>query len=92
MKTLGVILSTLILSGCLATNPPVIPKFPEPPEKSGAMKACPNLDKLKDGAKLSDVSNTVNDNYATYYECAVKVDIWIEWYQINRENYDKIGK
>lgn len=77
-------------SGC--TTPPVIPKFPEAPIKSGAMEQCPDLKKLQDGAKLSDVSNTININYSTYYECAVKTDVWIEWYQINQLNYEKIGK
>ncbi len=78
------------LVGC--TTPPVIPKFPEAPTKAGAMEQCPDLKKLQDGAKLSDVSQTININYSTYYECAVKTDIWIEWYNINKINYDKIGK
>lgn len=84
------ILSLLLLAGC--TTPPVIPKFPEAPVKAGAMEQCPDLKKLQDGAKLSDVSKTVNINYSTYYECAVKSDIWIEWYQINKSIYEKIGK
>ena len=79
-----------ILTGC--TTPPVIPKFPEAPTKAGAMEKCPDLKKLSEEAKLSDVSKTININYSTYYECAVKNDIWIEWYQINKLNYDKIGK
>jgi hypothetical protein len=84
------LLVVFVLAGC--TTPPVIPKFPEAPTKAGAMESCPDLTKLKDGAKLSDVSKTITLNYSTYYECAVKSDIWIEWYQINKENYDKIGK
>jgi hypothetical protein len=84
------ILSLLLLAGC--TTPPVIPKFPEAPIKSGAMEKCPDLTKLQDGAKLSDVSKTITINYSTYYECAIKSDTWIEWYQINKSNYDKIGK
>ena len=84
------ILSLLLLAGC--TTPPVIPKFPEAPEKAGAMQACPDLQKLKDGATLSEISKTITINYSTYYECAVKADIWIEWYQTNKIAYDKIGK
>lgn len=80
-----------VLSMCVGcTTPPVIPKFPDAPEKAGAMEKCPNLAKLNDGAKLSDVSKTITINYSTYYECAVKSDIWIEWYQTNKENYGKI--
>jgi len=85
-----VIMLVLAITGC--TTPPVIPKFPEAPTKAGAMENCPDLKKLEDGAKLSDVSKTVNINYSTYYECAVKSDVWIEWYQINKLNYEKIGK
>lgn len=85
-----VIMLVLAITGC--TTPPVIPKFPEAPTKAGAMEQCPDLKKLQDGAKLSDVSKTITINYSTYYECAVKSDVWIEWYQINKLNYDKIGK
>lgn len=77
-------------SGC--STPPVIPKFPDAPEKAGAMVKCPDLEKLKDGAKLSDVSKTITLNYSAYYDCAVKADVWIEWYQVNKIAYDKIGK
>jgi len=91
--TILMIVVVLILgfvTGC--TTPPVIPQFPEAPTKAGAMEQCPDLKKLQDGAKLSDVSKTVNINYSTYYECAVKSDVWIEWYQTNKINYEKIGK
>jgi len=45
---------------------------------------CPQLEKLKDESKLSEVSKTITMNYSTYYECAVKLDSWIEWYQVNK--------
>ena len=48
------------------------------------MTACPALQKLNDGARLSDVANTVTVNYSTYYECAVKTDAWQEWYRIQK--------
>ena len=69
-------------SGC-STVVPVAVKFPEPPGR-GAMTACPALEKLKDDAKLSDVSRIVTINYSTYYECAVKSDAWQEWYRIQK--------
>ena len=72
----------LLLSGC-STVVPVTVKFPEPPGK-GAMTACPDLQKLNNGARLSDVANTVTVNYSTYYECAVKTDAWQEWYRIQK--------
>lgn len=85
-----ILILVFILAGC--TTPPVIPKFPDAPEKAGAMVKCPDLSKLNEGAKLSDVSKTITLNYSTYYDCAVKSDVWIEWYQVNKLAYDKIGK
>ena len=61
-----VIMLILALSGC-ATSVPVTAKFPEPPGK-GAMTVCPDLQKLNNNAKLSDVATTVTMNYSTYYE------------------------
>ena len=75
-------------SGC-STPVPITVKFPEPPGK-GAMTVCPDLQKLKDNAKLSDVAATVTVNYGTYYECAVKTDAWQEWYQIQRRIFEGV--
>jgi uncharacterized protein YceK len=84
------VIIALLLSGC-STVVPVTARFPEPPAK-GAMTACPNLQKLTDGARLSDVATTVTVNYATYYECAVKTDAWQEWYNIQKIIFEKAGK
>jgi hypothetical protein len=84
------VIIALLLSGC-STVVPVTARFPEPPAK-GAMTACPNLQKLTDNARLSDVANTVTVNYSTYYECAVKTDAWQEWYNIQRIIFERAGK
>jgi hypothetical protein len=77
----------LMLVGC-STTVPVTSKFPEPPKYS--LQTCPNLQLLKDGSKLSEVATTVTINYSTYYECAVKNDAWIEWYQIQKHIYESV--
>ena len=77
----------LCLTGC-ATSVPVVAKFPEPPSKGQG--ACPQLQTLNDGAKLSEVANTVTGNYSTYYECSVKVDTWNEWYEVQRRIFEGI--
>jgi len=84
------VILALLLTGC-STVVPVAVKFPEPPGK-GAMIKCPDLQKLKDDAKLSDVATTVTVNYGTYYECAVKADAWQEWYGIQKIIFEKAGK
>jgi hypothetical protein len=85
-----VVMLILAVSGC-STAVPVTVKFPEPPGK-GAMTGCPALQKLNDGARLSDVANTVTVNYSTYYECAVKTDAWQEWYRIQKHISEGAGK
>ena len=84
------VILALLLTGC-STVVPVVARFPDAPGK-GAMTACPDLQKLKDDAKLSDVATTVTINYGTYYECAVKTDAWQEWYAIQRIIFEKAGK
>lgn len=78
----------LALTGC-STTVPVAVKFPEAPGNI-AMTACPQLQKLAEDAKLSDISKTVSVNYGTYYECAVKTDAWIEWYQKQKIIFENI--
>jgi hypothetical protein len=80
MKYLIVLLVALLI-GC-STTVPVVAKFPEVPEK--LMVKCPQLQKVTDDAKLSDISKTITINYTEYYTCAVKNDAWIEWYQIQK--------
>lgn len=86
MKTL-LVLATAFLVGC-STVVPVKQKFPEPP-KFG-LANCPTLQKLNNDAKLSDVATTVTVNYSTYYECSVKNDAWIEWYQIQKTIFESV--
>ena len=81
------LLLILLLTGC-STTIPVTAKFPEAPKYS--LQACPQLQLLKEGSKLSDVATTVTINYSTYYECAVKTDAWIEWYQIQKQIFEGI--
>lgn len=69
----------LALSAC-TTVVPVTQRWPEPPGLQ-ATKSCPDLRKLEADPKLSQVAKTVADNYTEYYQCAVKLDAWIEWYK-----------
>jgi hypothetical protein len=88
MKKL-IILSAFILTGC-STAVPVTAKFPEVPEI--LTNKCPPLKQLKDDSKLSEISKTVVDNYTSYYECAAIVQNWNDWYQIQKNIYEKAGK
>ncbi len=80
-------LFVLMLTGC-TTTVPVTAKFPEVPQIM--LVKCPQLNKLEDDAKLSDVAKTVTVNYSTYYECAVKHDALVEWYGINKKIFESV--
>jgi hypothetical protein len=82
------ILAILLLSGCASTTVPVTVKFPEVSER--LLVQCAQLEKLGNEAKLSDVARTVTLNYTTYYECAIKNDAWIEWYQIQKVIFESV--
>ena len=87
MKLLLIALA-LLLSGCVAT--PVKHELPEAPEK--LIKACPKLKEMPvDEERLTEFLKTVTQNYTTYYECAVKHDGLIEWYQIQKKIHDDVS-
>ena len=83
-----IVLLSLLLVGC-STVVPVTQKFPEAPGNV-AMTPCPQLQKIPDNAQLSDITKTITVNYGTYYECAVKTDAWIEWYQKQQQIFNNI--
>ena len=83
-----ILLLSLLLTGC-STVVPVTNTFPNAPSDI-ALVRCPQLQKIADDAQLSDVAKTVTVNYGTYYECAVKTDAWIEWYQKQKIIFDNI--
>jgi hypothetical protein len=74
-----VLLLTALLSGC-ATVVPVTQTWPEAPGQL-AMEPCPALQKLPDTSQLSDVAKTVANNYTSYYQCAIKLETWQDWYR-----------
>ena len=84
------IIMALVLSAC-GTTVPVVAKFPDEPGKA-AMERCPQLTTVENGVKLSELTRTVTMNYSTYYECAVKVDAWQEWYQIQKKIFEDLRK
>jgi len=87
MKRLLILVSALLLTGCL--NTPVARHFPEVPEELKI--ACPSLEQVDPATtKLSEVVRVVTDNYTQYHECRVRVDAWIEWYNTQRAIFDSV--
>lgn len=85
--TFIIILLVFILTGC--SSVPVIAKFPDVPPP--LLEKCPQLQKIdKDSVSIVDLTGTVVGNYTTYYECAVKSDSWIEWYNTQKKIYESV--
>ena len=77
----------VLLTGC-STVVPVKAKFPDVPDR--LLVKCPQLEKVSETATLSDVTKTVTNNYTTYYDCAVKHDAFVEWYQIQKNIFESV--
>lgn len=82
----GILLLPFLLAGCLVT--PVKRNFPEVPQE--LREACPDLQKLEKGAKLSDIVSTVSSNYGQYHECRVRADAWNQWYNSQKEIFESV--
>ena len=80
------LIALILLTGC-STVVPVKQKFPEVPKE--LMESCPELQTISETDKLSEVLKVVTNNYAQYQECRVKVDTWVDWYNSQREIYNK---
>jgi hypothetical protein len=82
------LLLVLLLTGCGATVP-VARKFPEAPPIM--LEACPQLKKIDtETTVFSELTKIVVANYTTYYECAVKEDAWIEWYNAQKKIFEEV--
>ena len=83
------LLAAIVLLSACSTTVPVTVKFPQVP--SILLEKCPQLTTI-DGENVSiiDYTKTVTANYTTYYECAVKNDAWIEWYQTQKIIFENV--
>jgi hypothetical protein len=87
MKLLAIAL-VLVLGAC-STTVPVTAKFPAAPGTL-VQEPCPDLKKLQDDVKLSDVAKTVSVNYSEYYMCAIKLEAWQRWYREQKTIYESL--
>jgi len=81
------IILAFLATGC-STTVPVVAKFPKAPER--LMQPCPQLEKLENEAKLSDIAKSVTNNYTKYHECSIQNESWIEWYRTQKQIFESI--
>lgn len=87
MKLVLLLATTVLLTGCLAT--PVKRNFPEVPKE--LIELCPNLKDVPEGTtKMSEVLRVVTENYSQYHECQFKNELWKEWYETQKQNFDSV--
>lgn len=90
MKT-AIILSSVLLSGCVTLIPAAAPEFPVAPQV--LLEKCPQLQKADPNkGTLRDLLYVVIENYSTYYQCAAKNQGWQDWYIEQRKIYKEITK
>ena len=81
------IILAFLATGC-STTVPVTAKFPQAPER--LIQPCPQLEKLENEAKLSDIAKSVTNNYTKYHECSIQNESWIEWYKAQKQIFESI--
>lgn len=83
MKKLTLLVSFL-LSGCVTLS-----QKPFPPAEVSLMEKCSELSKLQgETVKISQLMESVVNNYVLYYQCANKVEGWQRWYEEQKKNYE----
>ena len=86
MKKISLFL-LLFVVGCATQPVKIVARFPE--ANKYILEKCSSLIKIETEVKLSDVAKTVSENYSLYHECSAKTDSWIEWYQKQKQIYEK---
>jgi len=87
MKLLAIIFVVMILTACVSV--PVQRSFPKVPAE--LMTSCPPLQIMDpETTRLSDVVQSVVNNYGQYQACDAKADTWIEWYNTQKTIFDSV--
>jgi hypothetical protein len=80
----------LLLTSCAHTVP-VTAKFPDVPPTF--KETCDPLNPAdRNDPKLSDLMVVVTENYVKYYDCKRKNQAWQEWYDQQKEIFEKATK
>lgn len=80
------LIGAALLTGC-TTYVPVKTPLPEAP--AALQQSCPALEQVPNGAQMSDVTNTVVDNYSKYHTCSALEQGWRDWYSGQKQLTEK---
>ncbi len=89
MKKILLISFLSIITGC-STTVPVAKKFPDAP--AVLFEKCPDLQTIDkhENVSITELVKNVTVNYTAYYECNVKLENWIEWYNGQKKIWESI--
>lgn len=83
----AILVLCMMLAGC-TTVVPVKQQFPVAP--GILLERCPDLLTVDDGKNsLRDMLKVVIQNYSLYYQCAEKTHGWQDWYNQQRQIFNK---
>ena len=89
MKQLLALIPVLLLTSCAVNHVPVKRTFPDVPEE--LKQACPDLKMVPEGTtELSKTLSVVVENYGQYKECQLKVELWNDWYEKQKQIFDAV--
>ena len=84
MKKL-ILIPLIALVGCVGV--PIERKFPGLPES--LKQPCADLQTVpEDNTKLSEMMIVVTSNYKEYHTCQIKVESWLEWYEVQKKIFE----
>ena len=87
-KVFTIFLISIVLGGCTAKVHTVPQKFPEVPKE--LLEPCKKLTLADEkNPKLSNLLETIVENYQNYEECSIKHDLFVDWYNKQKEIHNK---
>ncbi len=84
-----VFILALFVSGCATVTTPVKHSLPEPPKM--IVERCPDLFILPEKEeRLSELIKIVTQNYMLYHECGTKHEMFVKWYNEQKQIHDAV--
>jgi hypothetical protein len=88
LTSICILTLAMLLTAC-STTVPVKRNFPDAPLE--LKEKCVELNQLPtETQKLSEVLTSVTKNYSEYHLCKNKTDMWIEWYNTQKQIFDEV--
>lgn len=79
------------LSGCAHYIPGDPPKWPAAPKE--LTEKCPDLNQADlNKPSITDFLKVIVSNYELYYNCSIKQEGWVNWYEEHKKNYESLKK